>query len=45
VAELDISAPGLAPRRVPLIAGATVQAAGMLDRVTSAIGYLIWGPS
>jgi D-alanyl-D-alanine carboxypeptidase (penicillin-binding protein 5/6) len=45
VAELDISAPGLEPRRVPLIAGATVQAAGMLNRVTSAIGYLIWGPS
>src|SRR5918995_3760986 len=45
VAELDISAPGLEPRRVLLIAGATVQAAGMLDRVTSAIGYLIWGPS
>ncbi len=45
VAELAISAPGLEPRRVPLIAGATVQAAGMLDRVTSALGYLIWGPS
>jgi D-alanyl-D-alanine carboxypeptidase (penicillin-binding protein 5/6) len=45
VAELDISAPGLEPRRIPLIAGAAVQAAGMLDRVTSAIGYLIWGPS
>jgi len=45
VAELAISAPGLDLRRVGLIAGATVQAAGMLDRVTSALGYLIWGPS
>ena len=45
VAELAIRAPGLEPRRVPLIAGATVQAAGMLDRMTSALGYLIWGPS
>jgi hypothetical protein len=45
VAELAITAPGVESRRVPLIAGATVQAAGMLDRVTSALGYLIWGPS
>jgi serine-type D-Ala-D-Ala carboxypeptidase (penicillin-binding protein 5/6) len=45
VAELEISAPGLEPSRVPLIAGETVQAASMLGRVTSAIGYLIWGPS
>jgi serine-type D-Ala-D-Ala carboxypeptidase (penicillin-binding protein 5/6) len=45
VAELEISAPGLAPHRVPLIAGETVQAAGMFSRVSSAIGYLIWGPS
>jgi serine-type D-Ala-D-Ala carboxypeptidase (penicillin-binding protein 5/6) len=45
VAELAITAPGLAPRRVPLIAGETVQAASMFGRVTSAIGYLIWGPS
>jgi serine-type D-Ala-D-Ala carboxypeptidase (penicillin-binding protein 5/6) len=45
VAELEITAPGLEPRRVPLIAGATVQAAGMFNRVTSALGYLIWGPS
>jgi D-alanyl-D-alanine carboxypeptidase (penicillin-binding protein 5/6) len=45
LAELEIIAPGLAPRRVPLIAGATVQAASMFARMTSAIGYLIWGPS
>jgi len=30
---------------VPLIAGEAVQAASVLGRVTSAIGYLIWGPS
>jgi serine-type D-Ala-D-Ala carboxypeptidase (penicillin-binding protein 5/6) len=45
LAELEISAPGLDPRRIPLIAGATVQAASMFGRMTSAIGYLIWGPS
>jgi serine-type D-Ala-D-Ala carboxypeptidase (penicillin-binding protein 5/6) len=45
VAELEITAPGLQPRRIPLIAGDTVQAASMFGRVTSALGYLIWGPS
>jgi serine-type D-Ala-D-Ala carboxypeptidase (penicillin-binding protein 5/6) len=45
LAELGITAPGLEPRRIPLIAGATVQAASMFGRMTSAIGYLIWGPS
>jgi serine-type D-Ala-D-Ala carboxypeptidase (penicillin-binding protein 5/6) len=45
VAELEITAPGLEPRRIPLIAGDTVQAASMFGRVTSALGYLIWGPS
>jgi serine-type D-Ala-D-Ala carboxypeptidase (penicillin-binding protein 5/6) len=45
LAELEITAPGLEPRRIPLIAGDTVQAASMFGRVTSALGYLIWGPS
>jgi D-alanyl-D-alanine carboxypeptidase (penicillin-binding protein 5/6) len=45
LAHLEIVAPGLEPRRVPLIAGEAVQAASVLGRVTSAIGYLIWGPS
>jgi D-alanyl-D-alanine carboxypeptidase (penicillin-binding protein 5/6) len=45
VAELEITAPGLEPRRIPLIAGDTVQAASMFGRMTSALGYLIWGPS
>jgi serine-type D-Ala-D-Ala carboxypeptidase (penicillin-binding protein 5/6) len=45
VAELEIAAPGLEPRRIPLIAGATVRAVSMFGRVTSALGYLIWGPS
>ena len=38
-------APGLEPRRIPLIAGETVQAASMFGRMSSALGYLIWGPS
>ena len=45
VAELEITAPGLEPRRVPLLAGETVQAASMFGRMSSALGYLIWGPS
>ena len=45
LAQLEITAPGLEPRRVPLVAGEAVQAATMFGRVTSAIGYLIWGPS
>jgi serine-type D-Ala-D-Ala carboxypeptidase (penicillin-binding protein 5/6) len=45
LAELEITAPGLEPRRVPLLAGETVQAASMLGRMSSALGYLIWGPS
>lgn len=45
LAELQITAPGLEARRVPLLAGESVQAASMFGRVTSAIGYLIWGPS
>ena len=45
VAELEIVAPGIEPRRLPLIASEEVQAANLLSRVTSALGYLIWGPS
>jgi D-alanyl-D-alanine carboxypeptidase (penicillin-binding protein 5/6) len=45
LAELEISAPGLEPRRIPLVAGETVAAAGVFGRVTSALGYLIWGSS
>jgi D-alanyl-D-alanine carboxypeptidase (penicillin-binding protein 5/6) len=45
IAELEIAAPGLEPRRLPLMASQEVRPAGLLSRVTSAIGYLIWGPS
>jgi D-alanyl-D-alanine carboxypeptidase (penicillin-binding protein 5/6) len=45
LAQLEITAPGLEPRRLPLIAGEAVQAASMFGRMSSAIGYLIWGPS
>ncbi len=43
LAQLEISAPGVEPRRVPLVAGEEVQEAGLLGRMSSAIGYLIWG--
>jgi D-alanyl-D-alanine carboxypeptidase (penicillin-binding protein 5/6) len=45
VAELEIVAPGIEPRRLPLVANKEVRAANLLSRVTSALGYLIWGPS
>jgi len=45
VAELEITAPGIEPRRVPLVAGEQIAAAGLLGRMTSALGYLIWGSS
>lgn len=45
LAELEITAPGIERRRVPLIAGEEVPAAGLLGRMSNAIGYLIWGPS
>jgi D-alanyl-D-alanine carboxypeptidase (penicillin-binding protein 5/6) len=45
LAHLEISAPGLEPLVIPLVAGYEVQAAGMLGRVGSAIEYLIWGSS
>ena len=45
LAELEITAPGIEPRRLPLVAGEEVRAVNLLGRVTSALGYLIWGPS
>jgi serine-type D-Ala-D-Ala carboxypeptidase (penicillin-binding protein 5/6) len=45
LAQLRIAAPGIEPRQLPLVAGATVHAANLFGRVTSALGYLIWGPS
>ncbi|MGH6901057.1 MAG: D-alanyl-D-alanine carboxypeptidase family protein [Geminicoccaceae bacterium] len=45
LARLEIVAPGLEPRQVPLVAGEAVQAASMFGRVSSALEYLIWGPS
>ena len=45
LAELAITAPGLEPLRFPLVAGTTVQAANVFNRMTSALGYLIWGSS
>jgi D-alanyl-D-alanine carboxypeptidase (penicillin-binding protein 5/6) len=45
VAELEIVAPGIESRRLPLLASREVPAASLLSRMTNAIGYLIWGPS
>ncbi len=43
--ELESIAPGIEPRRVALLAGDEVPAAGLLSRMAGALGYLIWGPS
>jgi D-alanyl-D-alanine carboxypeptidase (penicillin-binding protein 5/6) len=45
LAELEITAPGIEPRRVPLLAGEKIQEVGLLGRMSGAIGYLIWGRS
>jgi D-alanyl-D-alanine carboxypeptidase (penicillin-binding protein 5/6) len=45
LAELQITAPGIEPKELPLFAGETVHEANLFGRVTSALGYLIWGPS
>ncbi len=43
--ELEITAPGIEPFTVPLVAGRSVARASVLGRITSALGYLLWGPS
>jgi D-alanyl-D-alanine carboxypeptidase (penicillin-binding protein 5/6) len=43
--SLEISAPNMTPFTVPLVAGREVPRAGMVGRVTGAMGYLIWGAS
>jgi serine-type D-Ala-D-Ala carboxypeptidase (penicillin-binding protein 5/6) len=45
IAVLEITAPGFEPRRVPLVAAHEVHAGNMFGRVSSALGYLIWGSS
>ena len=45
LAELEIAAPGIEPLRLPLTAGENVRTVNLFGRVTSALGYLIWGPS
>jgi D-alanyl-D-alanine carboxypeptidase (penicillin-binding protein 5/6) len=45
IAHLELTAPDFEPRRLPLVAGAEIEAVGLLGRFTSALGYLIWGSS
>jgi D-alanyl-D-alanine carboxypeptidase (penicillin-binding protein 5/6) len=45
LARLEIAAPGIEPRQVPLYAAENVQAATLFGRMSSALGYLIWGRS
>lgn len=43
VGRVEVTAPGIPPIAVPLVAAGDVARAGALGRVTSALGYLIWG--
>ncbi len=43
VAKLRVTAPGVETIELPLQAGASVERLGMAGRLTSAVGYLIWG--
>jgi D-alanyl-D-alanine carboxypeptidase (penicillin-binding protein 5/6) len=45
VAQLIVTAPGITPREVPVIAGADVGRATLFGRMTNALEYLIFGPS
>ena len=43
VGRAEITAPGMAPMTVPLVAADDVARAGMLGRATGSLSYLIWG--
>ncbi|MEK0081957.1 D-alanyl-D-alanine carboxypeptidase family protein [Benzoatithermus flavus] len=43
--SLEISAPNMTTFSVPLVAGKDVPRAGLLGRVTSMVGYYVWGAS
>ncbi|MCK4939798.1 MAG: D-alanyl-D-alanine carboxypeptidase, partial [Rhodospirillaceae bacterium] len=45
VATLNISAPGVDPIEVPLVAGAGVEKLGLTGRLMAAINYILWGTS
>ncbi|HET6519419.1 MAG TPA: D-alanyl-D-alanine carboxypeptidase family protein [Geminicoccaceae bacterium] len=45
LADLVVTAPGMEPMTVPLVAGQTVAGASFYGRVTGALGYLLWGSS
>jgi serine-type D-Ala-D-Ala carboxypeptidase (penicillin-binding protein 5/6) len=45
VGHVDVTAPGMDPFSVPLVAGAAVAQAGVLGRLTGVVGYLVGGAS
>lgn len=45
VATLSISAPGVDPIEVPLLAGAGVTKLGLTGRLMAAVNYILWGTS
>ena len=45
VATLNISAPGVDPIEIPLVAGEDVKKLGLTGRLMAAINYILWGTS
>ena len=45
VATLSISAPGVGPIEVPLVAGEGVKKLGLTGRLMAAVNYILWGTS
>ena len=43
VGQVEVSAPGMTPFRVPLVTAAAVARAGVLARATGSLSYMIWG--
>ena len=45
VATLSVSAPGVDPIEIPLLAGEGVNKLGLTGRLMAAINYILWGTS
>ena len=43
LANLVITAPGITPQEIPLLAGADVERLGFFGRLSAAAGYILWG--
>ena len=44
VGKLVVTAPGMNPVEVPLLAGADVEKLGFFSRISAAVSHILWGP-